>query len=114
MRYFYFGIGFIKVNNQIVTITPDTIIDDSIIEAFRGGEIANDLRFGDLSEALDDLFTVAMVVEVNGFPNDGGIEATRIEDVNNRDRLGADDNNGELEIKGFAQNVTVTQFTIND
>jgi hypothetical protein len=106
--------GFIKVNNQIVTITPDTIIDDSIIEAFRGGEIANDLRFGDLVETLDDLFSVAMVVEVNGFPNDTGIEATRIEDVNNRDRLGADDNNGELEIKGFAKNVTDTQFTIND
>jgi hypothetical protein len=106
--------GFIKVNNQIVTITPATIIDDSIIEAFRDVEIANDLRYGDLTETLDDLFLVAMLVEVDGFPNDGGIEATRIEDVNNRDRLVAEDNNGEPEIKGFARNVTGTQFSIND
>ena len=106
--------GFIKVNGQIVTITPDTIIDDSIIELFRGVEIPDDLRFGDLTETLDDLFSVAMVVEVSGFPNDTGIVATRIEDVDNRDRLGVEDNFGEIEVKGMAKNVTATQFEIND
>jgi hypothetical protein len=108
--------GFIVVNGQTVTIKPDTIIDDSIIEAARGAgvEIDNDLRFGDLSETLDDLFSVNMVVEINGFPTDTGIDATRIEDVDNRDRSGVvPPTPGEVEVKGFVENLTNSEFKIN-
>jgi hypothetical protein len=106
--------GYIVVNGQIVTIKPDTIIDDSIIEAARGGEIDNDLRFGDLSETLDDLFSVDMVVEINGFPTDTGIDATRIEDVDNRDRSGVVPPTGEVEVKGFVENlIPGFEFKIN-
>ena len=108
--------GFIVVNGQIVTIKPDTIIDDSIIEAARpGDQIDNDLRFGDLSETLDVLFSVDMVVEINGFPTDTGIDATRIEDVDNRDRSGVVlPKPGEVEVKGFVENlIPGFEFEIN-
>ncbi len=99
---------------QTVTLTRNTIIDDSIIERVRGGEIDNDRPFGDLSETLDQLLIRGMVVEVNGFPTANGLEATRIEDVDNRDRIGVENRGaGEVEVKGFVRNFNGGQFEIN-
>ena len=104
--------GSIVVLAQIVSVTPDTIIDDSIIEAVRGVEIPNDLRFGDLPETLDQLFSAGMFVEVNGFPSQNGLEATRIEDVS--DLAGAGGAGLDDEVKGFVkQLVQGTSFKIN-
>ena len=109
------ALRFIEVNAQTVTVTDDTIIDDSIIEAACGCEIANDTRFGDLGQDLDFLFAGVVFVEVNGFPTDGGLQATRIEDVDNRDRIIVEIRNaGEVEVKGLVKNPTATQFEIND
>ncbi len=99
---------------QTVTVTRNTIIDDSIIERVRGGEIDNDLPFGNLSETLDQLLRAGMLVEVNGFPTGNGLEASRIEDVDNRDRIGVGNRNaGEGEVKGFVRNLNGGQFEIN-
>lgn len=104
--------GSFVVLGQTVSVTPETIIDDSIIEAARGSEIPNDLPFGGLPETLDQLLTVGMVVEVSGFPSQNGLEATRIEDVNNRPG-GAGGGNLEAEVKGFVENLVSGQFEIN-
>ncbi|MDH3715116.1 MAG: DUF5666 domain-containing protein [Gammaproteobacteria bacterium] len=92
---------------QTVSVTPDTIIDDSIIEAFRGTEVADDQRFGGLPETLDDLLSATMLVEVSGYPSRNGIEATRIDDV---DGAGGP---VEAEVKGFVKNLAGGQFNIN-
>ena len=105
--------GTFIVNAQTVSVTPDTIIDDSIIEAARNGaEIPNDLRFGDLPETLDKLLTSGMRVEVHGFPSRNGIEATRIEDTTNQTAPGG----GVLddEVKGTVSLLGGGQFNIND
>ena len=105
--------GSFVVLAQTVSVTPDTIIDDSIIEAVRGVEIPNDLRFGDLPETLDQLITAGMIVEVNGFPSQNGVEATRVEDVTNQPAPGG----GALddEVKGFVSQLNPgTSFKIND
>ena len=105
--------GTFVVNAQTVSVTPDTIIDDSIIEAARSGvEIPNDLRFGDLPETLDQLLTAGMRVEIHGFPSGNGIEATRIEDVTNQTAPGG----GALddEVKGTVSLLGAGQFNIND
>ena len=108
------ALRFIVVNAQTVTVTDDTIIDDSIIEAACGCPIANDTRFGDLGQDLDFLFAGVVFVEVNGFPTDGGLQATRIEDVDNRDRIIVEIRNaGEVEVKGLVRNPSATQFEIN-
>lgn len=104
--------GSFVVLGQTVSVTPDTIIDDSIIEAARGTEIPNDLPFGGLPETLDQLLTTGMVVEVSGFPSQNGLEATRIEDVNNRPG-GTGGGNLEAEVKGFVENLVSGQFEIN-
>jgi hypothetical protein len=106
--------GSFTVLGQTVSVTPDTIIDDSIIEAARGGaEIPNDLRFGDLPETLDQLFTAnaGMFVSVSGFPSQNGLEATRVEDVSNQVGVGG---GLEAEVKGFVSNHDgSSQFDIN-
>ena len=102
------GDGSFVVLGQTVSVTPDTIIDDSIIEAVRGSEIPDDLRFGDLPETLDQLLSAGMGVEVSGFPSQNGLEATRIEDVSNQAGGGLDD-----EVKGFVSNLVPGQFEIN-
>jgi hypothetical protein len=91
--------GSFVVLGQTVSVTPDTIIDDSIIEAARGTEIPNDLRFGDLPETLDQLLSAGMLVGVGGFPSQNGLEATRIEDVSNQ--VGAGGGQLDDEVKGF-------------
>jgi len=105
------GDGSFVVLGQTVSVTPDTIIDDSIVEAARGTEIPNDLRFGDLPETLDQLLSANMIVEVNGFPSQNGLEATRIEDVSNQ--TAADGGPLEAEVKGFVSNHVSGQFEIN-
>ncbi|HID81879.1 MAG TPA: hypothetical protein EYH06_08710 [Chromatiales bacterium] len=105
--------GSFVVHGQTVSVSPDTIIDDSIIEAARGVEIPNDLPFGGLPERLDQLLVVGMVVEVSGFPTQNGLQATRIEDVNNRPGGGAGGGLLDDEVKGFVSNLTAGQFTIN-
>jgi len=103
--------GSFTVLGQTVSVTPDTIIDDSIIEAARGGvEIPDDLRFGDLPETLDQLLSAGMFVGVSGFPSQNGLEATRVEDVSN---LGG--GQLEAEVKGFVANLDdlLGQFDIN-
>ncbi len=106
--------GTFTVLGQTVSVTPDTIIDDSIIEAARGGaEIPNDLRFGDLPETLDQLLSAGMFVGVSGFPSQNGLEATRVEDVSNL--VGAGGGQLEAEVKGFVANLddVLGQFDIN-
>lgn len=105
------------VLGQTVAVTPDTIIDDSIIEAARGNEIPNDVRFGDLPEALSALLPVGLGVEISGFPTSNGIEATRIEDINNNAATGGGLPAGRFaEIKGFVRdisNVGANTFQLN-
>jgi len=103
--------GSFVVLGQTVSVTPDTIIDDSIIEAARGTEIPNDVRFGDLPETLDQLLSAGLLVGVSGFPSQNGLEATRIEDVSNQVGVGG----GQLddEVKGFVSNLVPGQFNIN-
>jgi hypothetical protein len=104
--------GSFVILGQTVSVTPDTIIDDSIIEAARGTEIPNDIRFGDITpETLDQLLSAGMLVGVSGFPSQNGLEATRIEDVSNQVGVGG----GQLddEVKGFVSNLVPGQFNIN-
>ena len=109
--------GSFVVLGQTVSVTPDTIIDDSIIEAARGGaEIPDDLRFGDVTpETLDQLLSAntGMFVSVSGFPSQNGLEATRIEDVSNQ--VGVGGGQLEAEVKGFVANLDTVpgQFEIN-
>lgn len=99
--------GSFVVLGQTVAVTPDTFIDDSIIEDFRGGDVADDQRLGDLPETLDQLLTPGQLVAVSGFPSRNGIEATRVENVT--DPGGSMD----AEIKGFVTNLGGGQFQIN-
>ena len=103
--------GTFKVLAQTVSVTPDTIIDDSIIEAARGTEVANDIRFGDLPETLEQLLNAGMPVSVSGFPSQNGLEATRVEDVSALTST----TGGPLddEVKGFVRNLGAGQFQIN-
>lgn len=115
--------GTFEVLGQTVAVTPDTIIDDSIIErALGGASVADDLRFADIatttgqSLALEQLVSDGMLLEVNGFVSEQQLLATRIEDVNNRDRISPTtelSNSGEIELKGFVQNLATGQFTLN-
>ena len=106
------GDGSFVVLGQTVSVTPDTIIDDSIIEAARGGaEIPNDVRFGDVPETLDQLLSAGMLVGVSGFPSQNGLEATRIEDVSAQTGVGG--GQLEAEVKGFVRNLVPGQFEIN-
>mgnify|MGYP005840354317 CR=1 FL=1 len=111
--------GSFVVLGQTVAVTPNTVIDDSIIEAFRNTEIPNDLRFSDLApgEDLSDLLPAGLAVEISGFPSANGFEATRVEDVNDDATGGV---NGlpagrEAEVKGFVRNLdsAAGTFTIN-
>ena len=105
--------GSFVVLGQTVSVTPDTIIDDSIIEAARGGaEVPNDMRFGDLPETLDQLLSAGMLVGVSGFPSQNGLEATRIEDVSNQVAGGGQ---LEAEVKGFVAKLdeNLGQFEMN-
>lgn len=66
------------VAGRTVTVTPDTLIDDSIVEAARGQELGdNDFRFGDLPETLDQLLSNGDPVKVR---LDANGNALRIED----------------------------------
>jgi hypothetical protein len=99
------------VNGQTIFVSPDTIIDDSII----GNSATADAAFGTLNTTLDLLLTGVVRVEVAGFPVQGGIQATRIEDFNGSTTAGT----GELgsnvdEIKGFVSNLGADSFQIND
>jgi hypothetical protein len=98
------------VLGQTITITPDTIIDDSLIETVRGVEIPNDLPFGGLPETLDQLLPLGLLAEVSGFPSANGFTATRIEDA---DEL-AVGGNFEAEVKGTVSSLSATQFTLNN
>ncbi len=97
---------------QTISITPDTIIDDSLIEALRGTEIPNDLKFGDLlmTDTLDLLLPTGTIIVVSGFPSQNGFEATRIEDGT---QVGGGTAAFEAEVKGTVKNLTATQFELN-
>jgi len=99
------------VLGQTVSVTPKTIIDDSIIEAARGTEIPNDLRFADVSESLEQLLQAGMFVEISGLPSQNGFEATRIEDTDNQ--TSSTGSEREAEVKGIVSNLTADQFEIN-
>ena len=110
--------GSFVVNAQTVSVTPDTIIDDSMIEA-AGFSVPNDMRYGDVTATfaidLSNLLTAGtgMIVEVNGFPSQNGVEATRVEDVSGQTAPGG----GELddEVKGFVSQLNPgVSFKIND
>ena len=105
------GDGSLVVLGQTVSLTPDTIIDDSIIEAVRGTQIPDDLRFADFPETLDQLFSAGIIIQVSGFPSQNGLEATRIEDVSNQTSVGGGPL--ESEVKGFISNLVSGQFEIN-
>ena len=68
------------VAGQTITVNANTLIDDSIIEAASGIEIANDLPFGSLTETLQQLLPVGLNVEV-GVVNNNGLVAVYIEDL---------------------------------
>ena len=97
------------VNGQTIFVTPDTIIDDSII----GNSATADAAFGTLSTTLDSLLTGVTRVEVAGFPVQGGIQATRIEDFNGSATAGTGDLGTDDEIKGFVSNPGAASFLIN-
>lgn len=62
-----------------VTVTPDTLIDASLVEAARGIELPGaDLRFGDLPETLDELLQNGDAIKV---VLDSGGNAILIEDI---------------------------------
>lgn len=97
---------------QTISITPDTIIDDTLIEALRGSEIPDDIKFSDLlnSDTLDLLLPTGTLVVVSGFPSQNGFEATRIEDATH---LSGGTLNFESEVKGTVKNLTANQFELN-
>lgn len=67
-----------EIAGRIVTVTPDTLIDDSIVERARGMELGEmDFRFGDLPETLDQLINDGDSVTVELDASDNVI---RIED----------------------------------
>ncbi len=102
------------VLGQTVSVTPNTIIDDSIIEAVRGTEIPNDLPFSSLSESLAQLLPLGMTVEISGLPSQNGFVATRIEDVDNQASTGLTTNTPvSVEVKGIISGLTSSQFDIN-
>ncbi|MBC8211802.1 MAG: hypothetical protein H8E21_12130 [Gammaproteobacteria bacterium] len=104
---------------QTISITPDTIIDDSLIEAVRQSGLPSDqrpdLRFGDplLTETLDQLLPIdSTIIVVSGFPSQNGFEATRIEDGTNT--VGSvTPGTFTAEVKGRVSNHTGSQFTLN-
>ena len=102
------------VLGQTISVTPQTIIDDSLIERVRGTELLNDLAFGDasLTETLDQLIPAGTLVEVSGFPSQNGFEATRIEDKTGATGVGG--GNLEAEVKGTVTNLTSSQFNLNN
>ena len=60
-------------------MTPDTLIDSSIVERARGAELGDaDFRFGDLPETLDQLIRDGDQVNVRV---DASGNAIQIEDV---------------------------------
>lgn len=66
------------VAGRSVTVTADTLIDASIVEAARGEELGDaDLRFGDLPESLSELLPDGLQVTVR---LDGASNAILIED----------------------------------
>ena len=103
------------VLGQTVSVTPNTIIDDSIIEAVRGTEIPADLPFASIPESLDQLLQLGMTVEISGLPSQNGFEATRIEDVNNQGSgvLPTSNTSSSVEVKGIISGLTSNQFEIN-
>ena len=102
------------VLGQTVSVTPNTIIDDSIIEAARGREIPADLPFSSLPESLNQLLPVGMIVEISGLPSQNGFEATRIEDVNDQISVMSTPNASlPVEVKGTVSSLTSSQFEIN-
>jgi hypothetical protein len=115
--------GTFDVLGQTVTVTPDTIIDDSIIKRIIGNNaLRDDVRFADIEQVtgqtltLGELLANVAVIEVSGFVALDGVEATRIEDVNNRDRSNGNANSndvGIVEVKGFVSNADSGQFDIN-
>ena len=67
------------VRGRVINVTPNTLIDDSIIENARGVELSNDLPFGGLPESLQQLLPVGLNVEVQ-LDNSNGSVAISIED----------------------------------
>src|SRR6056297_3167850 len=68
------------VAGRTVSVTADTLIDASIVEAVRGEELGDaDLRFGDLPESLSELLPDGLQVTVRVDANDNAI---LIEDQN--------------------------------
>ena len=70
----------VVVAGQTITVSANTLIDDSIIEAARGVEIANDQPFGSLPESLQELLPIGLNVEV-GVDRSNGLVAIYIEDI---------------------------------
>ena len=67
------------IGEQTITVTDDTLIDGSIVEAARGVELGDqDFRFGDLPETLDQLISDGDLV---GVQTDGQGNAVLIEDI---------------------------------
>lgn len=100
-----------KVLGQTISVSPDTMIDDSII----GNSATVDAAFGTLNTLLSDLLAGVTTVEISGFPTQNGLEATRIEDVNTSTTAGTS-NSLDDEIKGFVENLdtpVANQFQIN-
>lgn len=68
-----------EVAGRTITVTPDTLIDASIVERARGAELGDaDFRFGDLPETLDQLIRDGDQVNVRV---DASGNAIQIEDV---------------------------------
>lgn len=101
-----------EVNGQTISVSPDTIIDDSII----GNSATDDAAFGTLNTPLSTLLAGVTTVEISGFPTQNGLEATRIEDVDTSTTARTDGPQLDDEIKGFIENLdtpVANQFQIN-
>ena len=74
------GAGTFVLNGSTITVNDSTLIDDSLIEAVTGGEIATDRPFGNAGESLSDLVSnVRIEVQVNNTTDNIAIS---IEDAN--------------------------------
>ncbi|MDH3352247.1 MAG: DUF5666 domain-containing protein [Gammaproteobacteria bacterium] len=91
-------IGTFSVMSQIVTVDGGTVFDDDI----GNNDGVAGIDFRDLQ--------VGMVVEVNGFPTEGGFLATRVDreldGLGGNPDVGRPDVDGdELELKGFVESI---------
>lgn len=99
------AVGTFTVLGQTVTVTGDTVFDNDVGDNNADGAV-------DINDLI--LSSGTMVVEVSGFPQDGGVLATRIDRVNDATSGQPGVDGDEYEIKGTVDTVASdgSSFTI--